>query len=246
MPSITSRPSMARSRSLVSTPPAWRANARSRACTRQVVRTRRWSERFERMRRPSCPPESSSTRGPMVSAMVLTRFAPIASRQSTSTWTTRQRCPRSRTSMARGPPPRATRPGTARVPISSSSAEAASSRRMAAPGSGTSKTCTWLVISSSIISAQNPPPARTMRAALDAAAITLGSSTTIGTSRSWPLTCTFSAMPKGRLYTPSTFSTTLSAVSGSSPPRSTTSRMCWSFTPARSATRRRRSSSGSL
>jgi hypothetical protein len=37
-----------------------------------------------------------------------------------------------------------------------------------------------------------------MRAALEAAAITLGSSTTIGTKRSTPLTRTFSATPNGK------------------------------------------------
>ena len=43
----------------------------------------------------------------------------------------------------------------------------------------------------------NPPCARAMRAALDAAATTLGSSVAIGTSRSSPSTVKFVATPTG-------------------------------------------------
>jgi hypothetical protein len=47
--------------------------------------------------------------------------------------------------------------------------------------SGTPTISTWAVITGSSASAWNPPPTRTMRAALEAAAITDGSSTAIGT-----------------------------------------------------------------
>jgi hypothetical protein len=50
-----------------------------------------------------------------------------------------------------------------------------------APSSGTSKSCTWQVMIEGSTSATKPPPARTILAAFDAAAMTLGSSTTIGT-----------------------------------------------------------------
>ncbi len=100
--------------------------------------------------------------------------------------------------MARGPPLRCTRPGTASVPSCTSSSAAFSSAVIAAATSGTSNSWTWLVIRSSIISAWKPPLTRTMRAALLAAAITLGSSTTIGTRRSVPLTRTLSATPNGK------------------------------------------------
>ena len=43
--------------------------------------------------------------------------------------------------------------------------------------------------------ARDPPPCRIIFAAFDAAATTLGSSTTMGTTWSWPLTRTFSATP---------------------------------------------------
>ena len=43
-----------------------------------------------------------------------------------------------------------------------------------------------------------PPPSRTMRAAFDAAAITDGSSTAIGTRKSRPLTTKLSPMPEGQ------------------------------------------------
>jgi len=45
--------------------------------------------------------------------------------------------------------------------------------------------------------ASNPPPARTMRAAFEAAAITDGSSTAIGTRKSAPLMRKFSPRPSG-------------------------------------------------
>ena len=41
---------------------------------------------------------------------------------------------------------------------------------------------TWLIMIGASTSAEKPPPARTIFAAFDAAATTLGSSTTIGTT----------------------------------------------------------------
>ena len=46
--------------------------------------------------------------------------------------------------------------------------------------------------------AMKPPRSRTISAALDAAATTEGSSTTMGTNTSRPLTTKFIATPKGR------------------------------------------------
>ena len=70
MPSITSVPGSS-------------SVASAFAGTRQLTRTRRRSQRFERMRRPMRPPAISARFGAIRSAMPLTRFAPIASRQST-------------------------------------------------------------------------------------------------------------------------------------------------------------------
>jgi hypothetical protein len=97
-------------------------------------------------------------------------------------------------------------------------------------------------MSESTISAKNPPLGRAMRAAFDAAATTLGSSTAMGARRSLPFTRTLSAMPNGKLYVPTTFSTSLSARSESSPPPASAAESASSSTPARSHNRARRSS----
>ena len=64
--------------------------------------------------------------------------------------------------------------------------------------SRTSRTWICAIISGGSTSATKPPPARTILAAFDAAATTLGSSMTIGTTWSWPLTRTLSATPNGQ------------------------------------------------
>ncbi len=48
-----------------------------------LTRANLWTARLEMMRRMTVPPVMDSTRGAMLSAIVLTAFAPIASRQST-------------------------------------------------------------------------------------------------------------------------------------------------------------------
>jgi hypothetical protein len=71
-------------------------------------------------------------------------------------------------------------------------------RARSATGCSISVSCTCPIISDSTTLARKPPPFLTMRAAFEAAAITLGSSTTIGTSRSTPFTLTLSATPNGK------------------------------------------------
>jgi hypothetical protein len=66
--------------------------------------------------------------------------------------------------------------------VASSDLRCASTARAAAPTSGTSSNCTWAVITAGVASAWKPPAARTIRAALLAAATTLGSSTAMGTT----------------------------------------------------------------
>ena len=70
-------------------------------------------------------------------------------------------------------------------------------RAFAASGSEIPRISTCAVMIGSSASAWKPPPSRTMRAAFDAAAITEGSSTAIGTSKSRPLTRKFSPTPSG-------------------------------------------------
>ena len=57
----------------------------------------------------------------------------------------------------------------------------------------------------------NPPEGLAILAALDAAAMTEGSSVTMGIITSSPLILKFSATPIGNVYVPMTFSTILSA-----------------------------------
>ena len=83
--------------------------------------------------------------------------------------------PRSRTSISRGPPPRAMRFGTAARASSSSFGVAFTRCATASAGCATETICTWAVMSDSLTSAVKPPlVARIMRAAFDAAAMTLG------------------------------------------------------------------------
>ncbi len=79
--------------------------ATASAGTRHVARTRRRSQRFDRIRKPSLPSANFATSSPIASAMVLTMFAPMASRQSVNTWTTSMSGANTRTSRSRGPPP---------------------------------------------------------------------------------------------------------------------------------------------
>ena len=128
----------------------------------------------------------------MASATVLTRLAPMASRQSTCRCTTSRRSTarsagelaspsQTRTSSARGPPPRVTSRGTAAQARARISASWARMRAAEAAGSATPTSSTWAVITGASASASKPPAARTMRAAFEAAAITEGSSTAMGT-----------------------------------------------------------------
>jgi len=108
-------------------------------------------------------------------------------------------------------------------------------------GSSTPMTSICAVITASSASATNPPPSRTMRAAFDAAAITDGSSTAIGTSTSWPLTRKLRPTPNGSAYTPTAFSTMRSAAAVSRPPKSRTANSSCDRSAAMRRMRRRSS-----
>jgi hypothetical protein len=139
------------------------------------------------MRRPTRPPATWARKSATASVTELTMLAPIASQQSMSRCATTM--PPSgepgrlstRASRSTGPPPRATRPGTTAHARASTSPLAAMSARAARSGSGTSHSWTWPIMTERDTSARKPPPARTILAALDAAATTDGSSITIGT-----------------------------------------------------------------
>jgi hypothetical protein len=74
-------------------------------------------------------------------------------------------------------------------------------------------------------SATNPPPPRATSAAFDAAAMTDGSSTTIGTMMSRPFTRKLRPTPNGSANVPTAFSTMMSATSsGSASAASSTAR----------------------
>ena len=137
------------------------------------------------MRRQTVPPAISSTIGASPSTSELMAFAPIASPVSTITCTTTMVSPRGvstrRTSTSRGPAPRRHRPGVSRAAAARSCARAAVRRSAAPAGSGTWTSWIWPIIAPASASATKPPPARATRAAFEAAAITDGSSTTMGT-----------------------------------------------------------------
>ena len=132
------------------------------------------------------------------------------------------RAPRSRARRRRARPAGA----ASRGPAPAARRAAACRRAADASGSATSTISICAVMTGSSASATKPPPSRTMRAAFDAAAITDGSSTAIGTSTSRPLTRKLSPTPSGSAYTPTAFSTILSAVAVSRPPPSSVSRSC--------------------
>ena len=173
------------------------------------------------MRRNTSPPVIDSTSGATPSHMPLTRFAPIASRVSTSRWTT-SICLSldgngwTNSSMSRAPPPRATMFGCrllARLTISCLRSRSAC---FAFSMSGKFTIWIWPIRIGSVASALNPPQARISLQAEPSAATTDGSSTTIGTMYCWSLTTRFMPSPSGMPMTPTTFSIILSAESRSS------------------------------
>ena len=122
----------------------------------------------------------------------------------------------SRTSRSRGPAPRRQSPGVRSCAAASSRARATPSRSAAAAASGTSTSWICPIIVPGSASATKPPAARATSAALEAAAITEGSSTTMGITCSRPFTRKLSATPKGSAKVPSAFSTIVSATSSGS------------------------------
>ena len=188
--------------------------------TRRARATR--SARFERMRRNTSPPVIASTSGATPSHMPLTRFAPIASRVSTSRCTTSIGLPLERQrvheqlDVARAAAARDhVRVKAVRevedllLAIAQRVLRAAPCRAGSRPGSGRSG-------SDPSPRARKPPDARTSLRREPSAATTDGSSTTIGTTYSLPLTRKFMPRPSGRPMTPTTFSIILSAASRSS------------------------------
>ena len=154
---------------------------RARRARARCTRTRRRSHRLVRMRRPG-PPARPARR----------RARPAPRRRCSPCWRpsrrgSRRGRARSRAREACAPPARARRRrarrrrGRVACASASSSALAASRRALAASGSSTPTSSICAVITGSSASATKPPPSRTMRAAFDAAAITDGSSTAIGT-----------------------------------------------------------------
>ena len=125
---------------------------------------------------------------------------------------------------------RAATPGSSR--ISRSRRRRAPYRSRSAPSRATatgeagsraearSSTWIWPIMSGSVVSAWNPPPARAKRAAKLAPATTDGSSTTMGTRTSLPFTRKLVAMPKGSANVPTAFPTILSASARLMPPSS--------------------------
>ena len=105
---------------------------------------------------------------------------------------------RTRVVTSTGPPPRSTRRGT-RARASASSVSRASVTA-AAPASASARSVSWIwpITTGAETSAWKPPPARTMRAALDAAATTDGSSIAIGIRTSSPSTVKLTATASGR------------------------------------------------
>ena len=151
-----------------------------------LARTIAWSVRLERMRRNTRPPLISSTSVATVSHIVLTRFAPMASRLSTIRCTTSSSpcsavAPRRNTSISFAPPPRATIFGCCLLARSRISFFRPTSRRRARPGSATSSTWIWPMSIGSSATLVKPPARRTNLAAELTAAMIEGSSTTIGT-----------------------------------------------------------------
>ena len=135
------------------------------------------------MRNMTVPPVISSTFGAIVSAIVLTAFAPIASLQSTRMWTITMGPDSVSMILARislQPPPNFTRIGSTSLQESTNSALAAIIEPLAA--SGSSHPTIWIcpIITGSSLFEVNPPLAWQRFAMLLAAATTLGSSRTKG------------------------------------------------------------------
>ena len=154
---------------------------------RTLARTRARSVRLDRMRRKTLPPVSDSTRGAMPSHIPLTRFAPIASRVSTSRCSTVISRPSSgawwrNTSRSRAPPPRATIRRWRLLARSRMSCLWASSVSAARSGSAASTSCTCPIRIGSVVAASKPPESRAVRAAPESPATMDGSSTDSGTT----------------------------------------------------------------
>ena len=120
--------------------------------------------------------------------------------------------------MSRQPPPRPISTLSRLFATSRISARWRSSAWRAPYGSVVASTCTCARISGAVLEVSKPPHARTSFAMYDAAATTEGSSTTIGTSTSRPLTTKFAATPIGSSKVPITFSIMPSASASASAP----------------------------
>ena len=166
--------------------------------TRVDARVTRRSARLLRMRKPTRPRASCAKAGATASATVFSMLAPMASRQSMCRCTTRRRSGKARISMPRQPPPNWSNWGRTASAMPMISRRAARSAAVAPAGSATSRNSTCAIMIDSSVSATKPPPARAIRAAFEAAAMTDGSSTAMGMRRSTPLMRKLSPRPSGR------------------------------------------------
>ncbi len=179
--------------------------------------------------------------------MPFTRFAPIASRVSTSRLTT-SISPSAEvrgklfTSRPTAPPPRATMRGWKLLARSMTSCLCSRTLDFARCRSGASSTWIWPISTGAVEVAAKPPDDRACFAAALRAATIDGSSTASGTTYSRLLTRKFSARPIGMPSTPITFSIILSAALRSSVMSPVTSRSkSVSVNKPRSCTARTRS-----
>ena len=137
------------------------------------------------MRRQTTPPAISSTIGASPSTSELTALAPIASPVSTMTWTTTIVSPRG---VSHQPHLDVARAGAAlaqagrelRRRRQQRGARRVEALDRAAPDRARCTSWIWPIMAPGSASAAKPPPARATSAAFEAAAMTDGSSTTIG------------------------------------------------------------------
>ena len=133
--------------------------------------------------RMTVPPEISSTLGAIVSAIVFTALAPIASLQSTWMCTITILPESVSITLAERslqPPPNFTSMGSTSLQFEINSSLAARIDSMAPSGSSQPTTWIWPIMTGSSLSELKPPLARHLFAMLLAAATTLGSSRTNG------------------------------------------------------------------
>mmetsp|Transcript_8559 Transcript_8559/g.24340 ORF Transcript_8559/g.24340 Transcript_8559/m.24340 type:complete len:201 (-) Transcript_8559:258-860(-) len=151
-----------------------------------LTRAKRCTAKLEMIFSTTTPLQSSPTSGPIVSHIVLTAFAPIASRQSTSKWTMSM-VPASvsstRASTSRHPPPNFTNIGSTLLAISISFVLFARMAFLATCASIFNRhTWIWPIMTGGVQSDVKPPRAWQRLAMFDAAATTDGSSSAIGTT----------------------------------------------------------------